>query len=378
MRAARLAVVSATLALSVAAVGASAPLAAPAPTQPALSVPSSGWRALVEQVVRGLRPTTLAKVRVGAPPSGQGTRSVWLYVDLLPRKSGDNPLRGEWEADLVAGALRDLAVARAQPPVAGLTVWRAPAPSGSCCSRVERRLDGFAPGTALDRPPAAAPDRNQLGRRLDQLGVTLDSLTVRRPLGLALEARVTARPGTTPVDVLRARSLIDSPKYDGLLFEARDIDGVLVFTAATSTRVSASSSSPFCYLPCNPVHQTPSPTLPVPLSVQSLLVCGGRDTRPVTDNPAKPFLVCTADRAGGLISQADAVYCTAIVVGGRGHVLTMQVVRNGAVVRASAFAITGKDTWYQTLMAGPPPTGPLECRVLVDGKPAMSRSFEIF
>ena len=89
--------------------------------------------------------------------------------------------------------------------------------------------------------------------------------------------------------------------------------------------------------------------------------------------------MCTADRAGSLISQAQPVYCTAIIVGGRGHVLTMQVVREGAIIRASALVITGKNTWYQTLVArNSPPTGPLECRVLVDGKPAMSRSFEIF
>jgi len=375
VRIAWLAVVVAMLALSTPA--AAAPTAAS--TQPALTAPSPAWRAMVERVVRGLEPTRLAKVRVGAAPLRErSAKGVWLYVDLLPRLAGDSPLRGEWEADLVAGALRDLAAARGQRALAGVTVWRAPAASsGSCCSRVERRLTGYAPATALG-PPAVAPDEDTLRKRLDQVGVTLDSLTVRRPLGIALEARVTARPGATPLDVLRARSLIDSPRYDGLLFEARDSAGALIFSAATSTRVSASSSSPFCYLPCNPVHQTPSAEVPVPLSVQSLLVCGGSDTRPVTDDPAKPIFVCTADRAGSLISQAQPVYCTAIVVGGRGHVLTMQVVRQGAVIRASAFVITGKNTWYQTLVAGPPPTGPLECRVLVDGKPAMSRSFEIF
>ena len=65
----------------------------------------------------------------------------WLYVDLLPRRAGDSPLRGDWEADLVAGALRDLAAARGQRALAGVTVWRAPtASSGSCCSRMERQL----------------------------------------------------------------------------------------------------------------------------------------------------------------------------------------------------------------------------------------------
>ena len=58
--------------------------------------------------------------------------------------------------------------------------------------------------------------------------------------------------------------------------------------------------------------------------------------------------------------------------------LTMQVLRDGAVIRAGALVITGNGAWYQTLDAGPPPTGQLECRVLVDGKPALSRSFAIF
>ena len=378
VRAVGLAVVVTTLALSTFA--AAAPNAASTP--PALTTPSAPWRALLQRVVRGLRPTTLATLRVGAPPPGQsaakGRHAVWLYVDLRPARAGDSQLRGEWEANLAAGALRDLAAVAGQAPVAGVTVWRAPsASSGSCCSRVERRLAGYAPGTALG-PTPAAPDEGSLSRRLDRLGVTLDSLTVRRPFGVALAARVTARAGSTPIDVLRARSLIDSPRYDGLLFEARDDSGALVFSAATSTRVPASASTPFCYLPCEPAHQTPSAQVPVPLSVQSLLVCGGSDTRPVTDNPAKGFVVCTADRAGGLIPGAQSVYCTTIVVGGRNHVITMQVLREGAVIRAGALVITGDGTWYQTIEAGPPPNGPLECRVLVDGKPTLSRSFEIF
>src|SRR5262245_3156388 len=106
----RLAIVSAALALSSFVAGAGALPADAAQrageTQPQLSTPSPVWRALVERVLRGLRPTMLAQLRVGSPPPGQGrrsaggTRPVWLYVDLRPRRDGDSPLRGEWEAHL--------------------------------------------------------------------------------------------------------------------------------------------------------------------------------------------------------------------------------------------------------------------------------------
>src|SRR5262245_29614527 len=204
----RLAIVSATLALSSLVAGA-APLPADAAqraggTQPQLSTPSPVWQALVERVLRGLRPTMLEQLRVGAPPSGQGrqsatgtptvTRPVWLYVSLRPRRDGDSPLRGEWEANLVAGALRDLAASRGQAPLTGVTVWRAPgAPSGSCCSREERRLDGYASATSLGRP-LVPPARDKLRKQVERLGVELASLTVRRPLGLAVEAQITTRP----------------------------------------------------------------------------------------------------------------------------------------------------------------------------------------
>src|SRR5262245_59331758 len=181
--AARLAIVSATLALLSLVAGA-APLPADAAQraggpQPQLSTPSPVWRALVERVLQGLRPTMLEQLRVGAPPSGQGrqsatgTRPVWLYVGLRPRRDGDSALRGEWEANLVAGALRDLAASRGQAPLTGVTVWRAPgAPSGSCCSREERRLGDYAPATSLGRP-VVPPDREKLRRQVERPGVTL-------------------------------------------------------------------------------------------------------------------------------------------------------------------------------------------------------------
>ena len=93
-----------------------------------------------------------------------------------------------------------------------------------------------------------------------------------------------------------------------------------------------------------------------------------RQRHPARDRRSRQaFFVCTADRAGSLIRRPSP--CTAPRSSSEAAA-TCSRCRSCATAPSSARVrswITGTNAWYQTLVAGPPPTGPLECRVLVDG-----------
>jgi hypothetical protein len=89
--------------------------------------PADDQQLLVEAILRGL-PPDFVDVKVGSPPEGfqqapqigeVGTR--WVYVTVRARDGGAGMPFARWEAELVAGALREASHAVGLPDVLGST-----------------------------------------------------------------------------------------------------------------------------------------------------------------------------------------------------------------------------------------------------------------
>ena len=114
---------------AIALVAATGTTAAVSPTTTILA-PSAALRAVASKVTSGMDPAFATKVRIAAPPAGavpandraRFAGALWVYVDALETDPDLGAVQGQWEANLVGGAIRDLAAARGLPRIIGVSV----------------------------------------------------------------------------------------------------------------------------------------------------------------------------------------------------------------------------------------------------------------
>ena len=230
------------------------------------NVPLPSLSPVVERVVAGLDPAVLRKVTVGSPPDTAsesdlpGVRNVlpenalWLYVDVVEPDQGPGMVDGYWQAEMLAGAIRDAAAAEGLPPVIGMTIRAvlrngSEAPTGSGGERIDHAR---TPTSILGWTPQTLKTEIQARSRLP--GVTLGNISLVQPLGLGAKIDVTVNERSGKAVGQAIRSLIGDSRgqLEGILFRIYDRSGRLISASASATRTSSGVSwlDPSVHAPC--------------------------------------------------------------------------------------------------------------------------------
>lgn len=218
---------------------------------------SPAFRSVVQRVLAGMSPTLVRAVEVVPPPEAASdsdmpgertklpTNAQWLRIHVVEPDQRIGAIRGDWEANLLAGAVRDLAASEGLPPIIGRTIL-AVLPDGSPTPYTYGvRMNSATTHSSIQSwtPKTLTADIKATAWRS---GLSLASVTVQQPLGLAVVIKAVA---TDPSGFLSKRGKAvsallggSSKRFEGALVEVRDSSGTLLGSSAFATRAQTGVS----------------------------------------------------------------------------------------------------------------------------------------
>ena len=225
---------------------------------------SADQRALVRQILARMGSTQISAVRIGRPRAGWGAlpRSA---VAIRVTSGGTDIVLSEWEAQLLAGAFRDLSKKLGLPPV---IIYEGPGGGGA---RIGPSINGLSPpeGTAATAHVLQVRVAEAVTNTAGMSGVETVRLQILRPQGLAFA--LVLRTGD-PAAYMKhqLRDLLDRlrtrlRKLDGFYFALQDATGEIVWKWAVTYRFGAASVSTRPDLEgCNPIPLSRPPGATIP------------------------------------------------------------------------------------------------------------------
>jgi hypothetical protein len=195
--------------------------------------------------VRRLRSNLVSAGIRTSPPSTRRSASVQptirdLHVtEKIPGYKNGGDLESLWEADLLTGAVVELAgKTKSLQADVGTVEYNAQLPDG----KVDRDIDGGVGYVARGQQFAGANDtataiRERVERVAARFGFSVDSVAIFHALGVAPAVVMTAPNASTAVS--RGRSLLDAlvglrPRYEGYYLELRDRHGKVASISSES------------------------------------------------------------------------------------------------------------------------------------------------
>jgi hypothetical protein len=211
-------------------------------------------RSLVHGGRFGPLPVTVRKhLRGWFGPSPQPRNALWLYLDAPVARqrtaSSSEPqqkvdfLRAEWQATLVAGAIHDLMCTNRERQLVG---WNITATDGG--------QGGYQASIAFGQRfpnPSEAEFRARVDTAAGILGLTVVSVTLLRPLGLAPDVVLQAPNRLAFMNELGSLRSYLAPggTFEGFFIEAEDPDGI-PFYASSETSRGVAMGGAWAWDPC--------------------------------------------------------------------------------------------------------------------------------
>jgi hypothetical protein len=173
------------------------------------------------------------------PNGGPGETGKWAYFTVRASSESREAIRAIWEADLVAGVLRDGMLANGE--VLFSTRTSLLLPDGTTIPNVAGGIGNVSPNEQFNTPPAKEVP-NQIENAASAAGLHVQSIQVLLPAQPAPVVVATIEDPTAVSEewpALATKIFGQPPTYEGYYLEVRDTEGRPIFIQATDFRIGA-------------------------------------------------------------------------------------------------------------------------------------------